>query len=260
MMIEFEKYHGTGNDFILVDNRSGQFKNWSNALIKQLCDRHFGIGADGLILLEEHPDLDYRMVYFNSDGNESTMCGNGGRCLAHFAKALGIIETAGSFEAIDGIHAVEFRDGLVRLGMNHVDDIDFLEDTVILNTGSPHVVTMADNVDMLDVQEAGERIRYSDTFKEEGINVNFVEQQNDVFNVRTYERGVEAETLSCGTGVTAVAIAMHAMGRTVKQLVDIITPGGELQVEFEKTESGYGNIHLIGPAMPVFKGTIVCKP
>ena len=260
MHIEFEKYHGTGNDFILVDNRSGQFINTGTDFIKSLCDRHFGIGADGLILLEDHPDLDYRMVYFNSDGNESSMCGNGGRCLAHFARALGIIDSSGSFEAVDGIHSVEFSHGLVKLGMNDVTDIDLQEDRAILNTGSPHVVTMTANLDALDVQEAGERIRFSEAFKKDGINVNFVEQEHDIFRVRTYERGVEAETLSCGTGVTAVALAMHLMGRTARRLVDVKTRGGKLQVAFENRDSGYGNIHLIGPAKAVFKGTIACKP
>ena len=260
MLLEFEKYHGTGNDFILVDNRTGKFDVANNELIKWLCDRHFGIGADGLILLENDPEHDYRMVYFNSDGNESSMCGNGGRCLAHFARSLGIIDRSGTFKAIDGIHSFKFEEDGVRLGMNDVEAIDLGQDRAVLDTGSPHYVTIVDSIDELNVQTEGERIRYDDEFKLEGINVNFVEPQGDVFKVRTYERGVEGETLSCGTGVTAVALAMHAMGHTSASPVKISTPGGELRLEFESTHSGYRNIFLIGPATPVFKGSIVCKP
>jgi diaminopimelate epimerase len=222
-----------------------------------LCDRRFGIGADGLILLEKHRDLDFKMLYFNADGNESSMCGNGGRCITAFAKHLGIIEENATFEAIDGIHHVVVEDGLIKLKMQDVVQIKNFDKHVFLDTGSPHYVICKSDIEQLDVKQEGAKIRYSKTYKEEGVNVNFVAKVNDeTFSVRTYERGVEGETLSCGTGVTAVALAMHYIGETEKNLVTLNTKGGNLKVSFKKQGNSYVDIWLIGTATQVYKGEI----
>lgn len=258
MAYTFYKYQGTGNDFVIIDNRQNSFDKNNTKLIKQLCDRRFGIGADGLILLENNAQVDFKMVYFNSDGNESTMCGNGGRCISAFAKYLGIIQNKGVFEAIDGLHDVEFEGDLVKLKMQDVSSIKCFEDYTFLNTGSPHYVAFRDNLQTLEVKLEGAKIRYNDTFKHEGTNVNFVEKiNNSTFAVRTYERGVEDETLSCGTGVTAVALAMHKTGQTSTNLITLNTKGGDLQIAFSKNQEEYKNIWLIGPAQLVFKGEVI---
>ncbi|MEM7186597.1 MAG: diaminopimelate epimerase [Bacteroidota bacterium] len=254
MNFEFVKYQGTGNDFIFIDNRSLHFSKNNTSLIAQLCDRKFGIGADGTILLENHPEYDFRMVYYNADGNESSMCGNGGRCIVHFARSLGIISSEAVFEAIDGVHHATIEEDVVSLAMNDVTGIEEANGGVFLDTGSPHHVTLVDDLDACDVFSEGKKIRY-ETYGTAGANVNFVAPVSDhVFGVRTYERGVEDETLSCGTGVTAVAIAMHAIGQTSDQTVLLHTRGGVLEVSFQKTKSGYGSIFLKGPATKVFKG------
>lgn len=257
MKHQFYKYHGTGNDFIIIDNRHNVFDKNNTNLVAQWCDRRFGIGADGLILLEDHPTYDFKMVYYNSDGNISTMCGNGGRCITHFAQFLGIIADSAIFEAIDGKHYAKISDAGIELQMNAVHHITSHANHLVLNTGSPHFVTLVEGVDDVNVASEGSAIRYSDPFAKEGININFVEKVNGSrFKVRTYERGVEGETLSCGTGVTAAAIAMDYIGETEKNVVAIITKGGDLKVTFEKKGSGYDNIWLIGPAVQVFKGEI----
>ncbi len=254
MTQEFYKYHGTGNDFIFIDNRDQKFYKNDTNLIARLCDRRFGVGADGLILLEDHPELNFKMVYFNADGNESTMCGNGGRCIVHFAHRLGIISSEAEFEAIDGMHKARIEEGEVTLQMGDVDTVEISESFVFLNTGSPHHVTLVDGLEAFDVYSEGKKIR-QETYGTEGANVNFVTPiSNDTFSVRTYERGVEDETLSCGTGVTAVAIAMHALGKTSSETVNLKTPGGDLKVSFKPTEQGYKDVYLIGPATPVYKG------
>jgi len=231
MNIEFYKYQGTGNDFVMVDNRHGNFNKNNTKLINKLCDRRFGIGADGLILLENHENFDFKMVYFNADGHESSMCGNGGRCIVAFAKFLGIINTEASFIAIDGSHLAYINDDQVKLQMTNVDTIRSHEDAIVLDTGSPHYVSMVENLATIKVVEEGAEVRYSKTFKAKGINVNFVTKLLDnTFKVRTYERGVEDETLSCGTGVTAVALAMHYIGETEKNLVKLEVEGGHLEV------------------------------
>ncbi len=254
---EFFKYQGTGNDFILFDNRDDFFDKSRTDLIAKLCHRRFGIGADGLILLEGHPDFDFKMVYFNCDGKKSTMCGNGGRCIVHFAKLKGLIQDNARFLAIDGPHEAEIRNDQVRLKMTNVDKVDRFENAVVLDTGSPHYVTLANDISKLDVATRGADIRYLDTFKKNGINVNFIEKQSEnEFLVRTYERGVEGETLSCGTGVTASALAMHYIGETEKNLIRIKTPGGELQVDFSNSKTGYENIWLTGGVELVYKGKI----
>ncbi|GGD90849.1 diaminopimelate epimerase [Planktosalinus lacus] len=254
MQFTFYKYQGTGNDFVLIDNRQLLFPKNDTKLISTLCDRKFGIGADGLILLENHPDLDFKMVYFNADGNQSSMCGNGGRCLVHFANFLGIIQNKATFEAIDGVHEASLKEGMVSLKMNSVSEIQQKKDFTFLDTGSPHHVVVCQNLSEFDVHQEGAKLRY-DFYGREGANINFVEPKSDsIFSVRTYERGVEAETLSCGTGVTAVAIAMHSKGMTQSNKITLQTPGGELTVTFEKVGTVYKNVCLIGPAVMVFKG------
>jgi diaminopimelate epimerase len=252
----FYKYQGTGNDFILFDNRDGRI-SLSGAQIALLCNRRFGIGADGLMLLEQAAGYDFKMVYYNSDGGESTMCGNGGRCLAAFAKNLGIIDTQANFVAIDGPHTATIgADGLISLHMNDVPDMEIQEFHTILNTGSPHYVLWVPDVKNASVFTAGRKIRNQPEFQPDGINVNFVQLVNGKLSVRTYERGVEDETLSCGTGVTAAAIAATAkfMGEFN---TEIETPGGKLEVSFTKnTPTSATDVVLTGPAEFVFKGEV----
>ncbi|MEZ4796428.1 MAG: diaminopimelate epimerase [Flavobacteriaceae bacterium] len=253
----FFKYQGTGNDFVMIDNRQNIFDKNNTKLIAHLCDRRFGIGADGLILLENHQDTDFKMVYFNSDGNESSMCGNGGRCITHFANHLGIINNEATFMAIDGLHRAKIVGNNIHLQMQDVLSIDKHKDYVFLNTGSPHHVELCQNVNQLNVKQEGSKIRYSNLYNEVGSNVNYTEKANvSTFKVRTYERGVEDETLSCGTGVTAVALAMHYIGETEKNLITIDTKGGTLQVSFEEENGTYRNVWLIGSATQVFKGEV----
>jgi diaminopimelate epimerase len=258
MKLTFYKYQGTGNDFVMIDNRQNVFPKNNTKLIAQLCDRKFGIGADGLILLENHPQYDFKMVYYNSDGNESSMCGNGGRCLVAFAKQLGVISEKAEFEAVDGYHfATIDSKNIVSLQMIAVDTIQVNADYSFLNTGSPHHVALVENLKGLDVKTEGAKIRYSDLYGKAGSNVNFANQLTaDKFAVRTYERGVEDETLSCGTGATAVAIAMHKTNKTPAKTIQIQVEGGELAVSFEEENGVYSNVFLIGPATFVFEGII----
>jgi len=254
MSIPFYKYQGTGNDFVMIDNRTNFFSKNDTELVAKMCDRRFGIGADGLILLEDHSTADFSMVYYNSDGNLSSMCGNGGRCIMHFAAYLGIVSKKASFMAVDGIHSATIESELVSLQMNNVSDIIRGENHIYLDTGSPHHIELVNNLGEYNVKEKGESIRYN-KYGEEGANVNFVEAlENDIFSVRTYERGVEDETLSCGTGVTAVALALFEIGRTSQNEVQIKTLGGDLVVRFQKDEDMYKNIFLVGPAELVYKG------
>ncbi|MBA6315461.1 diaminopimelate epimerase [Cellulophaga baltica] len=256
MKLTFYKFQGTGNDFVMVDNRQNIFDKENTERIAFLCDRRFGIGADGLILLENEKDLDFKMVYFNSDGNESTMCGNGGRCLVAFAKHLGIIKDSASFNAIDGLHKASIKEGLVSLQMKDVEEIKEKPNAVFLDTGSPHHVQMVTGLEDYQVKKEGARLRYG-VYGEKGSNINFVEQIDATsFSVRTYERGVEDETLSCGTGVTAAAIAMHKTGKTNNSEVFIKALGGDLNIKFEVNDKVYSNVFLTGPAKFVFKGEI----
>ncbi len=258
MAITFYKYQGTGNDFIIIDNRQLVFPKNNTKLIADLCDRKFGIGADGLILLENDDSADFKMIYFNSDGNQSTMCGNGGRCIVAFAKKLGIIQSKTRFTAIDGIHdaTIDFKDN-VALKMQDVTEVKTMSPTeVFLDTGSPHHIVVCKSLNDLDVVKQGANIRYN-VYGEAGCNVNFVAQQSEnVFKVRTYERGVENETLSCGTGVTAVAIAMHHLNYTDKNKVVLTTLGGDLSVSFVANNKQYKEVFLTGPATFVFKGEV----
>lgn len=258
MQIDFYKYQGTGNDFVMIDNRLATFPKNNTQLIEHLCDRRFGIGADGLILLENDTETDFRMVYYNSDGNQSSMCGNGGRCLVAFAKKLNVIENNTTFIATDGLHhATISADGLVSLQMIDVDAIQTTPEFSFLNTGSPHHVQLVEDLEQYNVKENGAAIRYSKLYGKQGSNINFVKKIDaTTFSVRTYERGVEDETLACGTGVTAVAIAMNATGKTNATSIHLNVEGGKLAVSFDKKDGHYTNIFLIGPAEFVFKGTI----
>lgn len=257
MKLHFYKYQGAGNDFILLDNRDKHI-NLTNAQVAQLCNRHLGIGADGLMLLEEETEYDFRMVYYNADGNESTMCGNGGRCITAFAHRLGLIHDKTDFTAIDGVHnSIINNDGTISLHMHDVKDIQEFENYSILNTGSPHYVLWVSDVQQTDVFYKGREIRNYPEFQPKGINVNFVQKLDKGIWVRTYERGVEDETLSCGTGVTAAAIAATHKA-TGSFNTDIQTPGGLLKVSFIKdSDSTAVDVILTGPATFVFEGDVI---
>ncbi|MFM6926120.1 MAG: diaminopimelate epimerase [Ferruginibacter sp.] len=258
MKVEFYKYQGTGNDFVILENRDNRYDALTPKLVKHICDRRFGIGADGLMMLNKHPELDFEMKYFNADGNESSMCGNGGRCLVQFANDQGMHKSTYRFMAIDGMHEADIDlQNKVRLKMKDVDKVTYHNGYAVLNTGSPHFVKFADRVEEIDVPETGREIRYSKTFAAEGINVNFVETTDeDGIFVRTYERGVEDETLSCGTGVTASAL-MNAHNEKGFNRVEVKTRGGHLSVEFNKIDDEhFDNIWLCGPAEMVYKGEI----
>lgn len=257
MEIDFYKYQGTGNDFIIIDNRDNKFPKEDNNYIKVLCDRKFGIGADGLMLLEDSISFDFKMIYFNADGNLGSMCGNGGRCIVRFAEFLDIFNKKTTFEAIGKVYYATIDDDLVSLKMNDVEDIEIHSNHIFLNTGSPHHVKFTENIDTLNVKNVGGKIRYDSPYFETGTNVNFVEQvDGNTFKVRTYERGVEDETLSCGTGVTAVAIASYAAKKSTERIINLQTMGGKLEVSFDKENNNYQNIVLKGPATFVYKGKI----
>jgi diaminopimelate epimerase len=257
MELHFSKYQGTGNDFVMIDNRNLQFPQNNVQLVNFLCDRRFGIGGDGLILLNPSNEHDFTMVYYNADGNEGTMCGNGGRCLVAFAHDLGVIKNKTTFDAVDGLHHATIENGLVNLQMIDVNSVEIHKNHAFLNTGSPHHVQLVKNIGEFDVFNNGKEIRYGSPYFEKGTNVNFAEAIDETtFRVRTYERGVEDETLACGTGVTAVAIAMFEQNITPSKSVKLLVEGGELEVSFEKENNNYTNVFLKGPAKFVFKGSI----
>ncbi len=258
MNIQFYKYQGTGNDFVMIDNRNNFFPKDNHKLINHLCDRRFGIGGDGLILLENDDNQDFKMLYFNSDGNQSTMCGNGGRCLVAFAKQLKIIENQTTFLAIDGLHyATIDKNNIVSLQMKDVNHLKIKDNYVFLDTGSPHHIEMVENLKDFNVKENGAKIRYSNLYGTAGSNVNFISQVSEnEFSIRTYERGVEDETLSCGTGATATAIGMNAIGKTTSNQITINIEGGKLEISFTKNDATYSNVFLKGAAKMVFEGNI----
>ncbi len=261
MKIEFYKYQGTGNDFVILDNREGIFSELTPKQVNLLCNRRFGIGADGLMLFNNKAGFDFEMKYFNSDGKEGSMCGNGGRCILKFASMMGIKKSSYNFFAVDGEHEGEIDlDGEISLKMKDVDGVEDFSNHYVLNTGSPHYVKTTSDVMKIDVVAEGRAIRNSKEFAEEGINVNFVETlDEDTIYVRTYERGVEDETLSCGTGVTAAAL-ISAHNDNGFNRVEVKTTGGRLNVEFDKiNESNFNNIWLSGPAEMVYKGEINLK-
>ncbi len=254
MNFNFYKYQGTGNDFIMIDNRTEIFPKENVEVISNLCNRHFGIGADGVILIENDTKQDFKMIYFNADGSQ-TFCGNGGRCAVAFAKDLNIIKNKTTFIAFDGPHLAEIKNNIVSLKMIDVDDIRVQENSVFVYTGTQHHVEMVDSLDDYPVYEKGKKIRVS--YDAPGSNVNFVEQINDsTFRVRTYEKGVEDETLACGTGVTAVAIAMHKTKKTTSNLISLPVEGGALEVSFTEENGHYKDVYLQGSATFVFKGEI----
>jgi len=258
MTLSFFKYQGTGNDFIILDNREGKINFLTAEIVEQLCHRKYGVGADGLMLMNSHEQYDFEMIYYNADGNKSTMCGNGGRCMVKFASDLGIHKYTYTFLAVDGLHEAEIeKNGGIKLHMNDVNKVAYEKGYFILNTGSPHFVKIADNVENVDVSKSGSEIRFSKQFEQEGINVNFVESlDDDSIFVRTYERGVEDETLSCGTGVTAAALIFAHNERGFNR-VEVKTLGGHLSVEFNKIDDQHFNdIWLCGPATFVYKGEI----
>lgn len=258
-MLEFFKYEGAGNDFILVDDRTARFPANDQDLVKRLCNMKFGIGADGLMLLRSCPGYDFEMVYYNADGRESTMCGNGGRCIAVFARKLGIIECSARFLAADGEHLADLlSDHYVKLKMSDVSDYEAGRDFYFLNTGSPHYVSFTTGLDKIDVVAAGREIRYSDRFRELGTNVNFVEEGPDYLFVRTYERGVENETQACGTGVVASVISscLRQKDDKISYSVPVRVLGGQLKVSLKRKGNIFSDIWLEGPATFVFKGQI----
>jgi diaminopimelate epimerase len=259
--LPFSKYQGAGNDFILIDQREKQWLHSHNeALIAQLCDRRFGIGGDGLILLQSKPGFDFEMVYFNADGREGSMCGNGGRCIVAFAHHLGILQESTYFNAVDGPHEAKVsRPAWVELKMIDVAKVEKGETFYYLNTGSPHYIAFVEDVAKVDVVAAGRAIRYNERFKAVGTNVNFTEITPEGLHVATYERGVEDETLACGTGVTAAAIAFHLQknGGWGQFEVPIRVKGGDLAVRFRATAQGFEDIWLCGPAEKVYAGEIM---
>ena len=257
--IDFFKYQGAGNDFVIIDNRQGQVNGDDINLINHLCDRRFGICGDGLMLLEKHQELDFTMRYFNSDGREASMCGNGGRCIAAFAVHAGIVGTPKTFAfmAVDGEHHASYKEGTVNLKMIDVNEVKQADGYTFLNTGSPHHVTFVSDVDAIDVYNEGRKIRYSELYAPEGTNANFVQfKEANSIKVRTYERGVEDETLACGTGVVASAISAHLI-KPEYTAFDIKVMGGQLRVTFTPASNGsFKDVWLEGPATFVFKGSI----
>jgi diaminopimelate epimerase len=256
MIIPFNKYHGTGNDFIIIDNRQSIFNPADTKLVNRLCNRRFGIGADGLILISAHKDYDFEMKYFNSDGNEGSMCGNGGRCAAWFAQRTGIAGNKQRFRTFDGVHEALILNELIHLQMNDVTGFSLVNGSYFLNTGSPHYVKFIKNVKDLDVFNEGKKLRWSEAFAPEGTNVNFAEVFDYGIFVRTFERGVEDETLSCGTGVTASAIASVLAGHFDTNIINVRTLGGNLSVEFKINKDKATDIWLCGPATFVYDGKI----
>ena len=255
MKINFTKYEGNGNDFIIIDDRKEEFSEDNVLMISKLCDRKFGIGADGLILLRKHKVYDFQMIYFNSDGNESSMCGNGGRCLVSYALQLDIDLKTNSFLAIDGVHKFKVVDNEIYLKMNDVKDIVVKNGYNFLNTGSPHVVQIVENVDEINVYEQGKKIRRQ--FQEmNGVNVNFVSFNNDIIKCRTFERGVENETLSCGTGVVAVALYVFKKKKISDSKIIVSTKGGSLSVSFKNDGNSFREIWLKGDINKIFDGLI----
>lgn len=255
MYVPFYKYQGTGNNFIIVDNRQDILHTYSTQLVQELCDRRFGIGADGFMVIKNHRGYDFEMVYHNADGSQS-LCGNGSRCAVHLANQLGIIGQEAYFLTTDGPHQAYIKEDLIHLTLRDVSEIQILEDGYLLNTGSPHYVKQVDDWKDLNVYEAGKQIRNSLPFQKEGVNVNFVGLGKDnKLTVRTYERGVEDETPSCGTGVVAAALIAATKGYTSP--ITIHTQGGILQVGFTKNNhQHFQDIYLIGPAKMVFKGEV----
>jgi len=257
MEVDFYKFQGTGNDFIMIDDREESFDMNDESLIKSLCERRFGIGADGLILLRNHENYSFEMIFFNSTGAKSTFCGNGGRCVLSFAHFLEIFEEKCEFMAFDGVHEGIVKGDMVSLKMADVTEVNVREDSVVLDTGSPHLVKVVENVKSINVMNKGKKLRFSNEFGDYGINVNFAEV-NDGISIRTYERGDEIESLSCGTGSVATAIALYEIEKIDVTNVSINTTGGTLEVSFQHDGKSYVNIWLSGEASMVYSGEFEC--
>ena len=261
MNFNFEKYQGAGNDFVIIDDREETFPNKETDLIQKICDRHFGIGADGFILMRTSDLSNFKMLYFNSDGQPSSFCGNGSRCLYAFAQKHSVVGSEGTFETLDGIHKASRKDDhLISIQMEDISDIEKSDTSVFLDTGSPHHIEFVDDVSKVNVKQRGAAIRYGYPYFKAGSNANFVQKLNKKkFKIRTYERGIENETLACGTGAVAAAIAAHFTELTSMDTIIIHAVGGELQVSFVVESGIYKNIHLTGPADFVFSGNFSLK-
>ncbi|MFY0599606.1 MAG: diaminopimelate epimerase [Cyclobacteriaceae bacterium] len=254
MILHFNKYQGTGNDFVMIDDRDEKFPVGNKSVIEFLTDRKMGVGADGVILIQNHQEYDFKMVYYNPDGSES-LCGNGSRCAIAFAKNLGIIEDTTTFETTDGVHEAFIEEDIIHFQLHDVENVNESNTDWFINTGSPHHIVIVDDLENVDIVEKGRKIRYSDAYAPSGTNVNFIEKDKTGIKVRTYERGVEDETLSCGTGVTACAIASSFFG--YESPISIKAKGGDLSVSFDKVNGNkFENIYLAGPAEHVYQGKI----
>ncbi len=255
-MIRFYKYQGAGNDFVMIDNRTNIHLN-KTEIVKQLCERRFGIGSDGLIFIENHAELDFVMDFYNPDGSQS-FCGNGSRCAVAFAKDIGVITSNETkFLAIDGVHKAEINRDHYKVSMKSVDGISSKGEDFFIDTGSPHYISYLKEGDERDIVEYGRKIRYSEAYSPEGTNVNLVKVLNDEkIDIRTYERGVEAETFACGTGATACALSYAAIQGYDSGTIGVKVKGGDLKVYFKKSGEGYNDIWLEGPAKMVFQGEI----
>jgi len=265
--IPFQKWQGAGNDFIIIDNRHNQINTPTSQLISGLCDRHFGIGADGLILISTSKEFDFEMIFFNSDGLPAEMCGNGGRCIAAMASESGIFSKKTRFLTSDGPHEAEvIRKDWIRLKMIDINNIERVkipheeyqttEDAIFLNTGVPHLVVYVNDIDSVNVKSAGRTLRYLDRFSPAGTNVNFVKIDGPILRVRTYERGVEGETLACGTGNVAAAVATAWSLNSGLSEYQCVALGGQLKVSFNHTSKNqFTDVWLEGPAEKVFEGS-----
>ena len=257
MKISFDKYQGCGNDFIIINNLSNTFPNTSNYLIKNLCDRNFGIGSDGLILINKSKKESFEMVYYNADGNLSSMCGNGGRCAIHFCYQKNIINKKSNFLAFDGIHHGEVFDDYIKISMQNVEGHELINDDIFIDSGSPHLVKILKNISEIDILRTSRDIQKSKEFKSEGVNVNYVKFVDyETIQIRTYERGVEDETLSCGTGAVAAALSFFILSNSDLEKVSVKTQGGDLFVEFKNDNNNFYDIYLSGKVKKVFSGEI----
>lgn len=259
MNLSFYKYEATGNDFILFDNRNNLLNETMQAFFSAICDRRFGIGADGVMLLQNHPEFDFEMVYLNADGKPGSLCGNGSRCMIRFATKMGIVKKSYCFLASDGAHKAVVDEKFISLQMKDISELKIHDDAFEMNTGSPHYIRFINNVSEIDVKKEGRRIRNSEAYSQKGINVNFAEEKDNSIYLRTYERGVEDETFSCGTGVTAAALTYSVLKNfpNGNYTIEVNVLGGKLIVEFEKYhQHEFKNIWLKGPANFVFEGTI----
>lgn len=259
--IHFHKYHGAGNDFILIDARASSFMVPPENFIRKMCDRHFGIGADGLMLLMPSASYDFSMKYYNSDGREGSMCGNGGRCITAFARKCGIVKKNYVFEAIDGIHNAEFTsETTISLRMNDITEMKILDDGIFVNTGSPHFILLHDDPHRADMNLFGKKYRYDSRFGEGGANINLISYNRNQITIATFERGVEAETLACGTGAVAAAAAVALKNSEQYNEYQISAKGGRLTVKLMQTGITFSDVFLSGPAEFVFEGEMLFLP